>query len=376
MGSWAWEAASTLLIYVVSRFRGSDISFEGDKACFKKTPPSKLAILLKNAIDESGVRKQKPPLRGKKDDNIFNKLSRAMCSGMNFNTVNVGELVDQVANIIRNPGSCPTAYVPIVPLSIMKAEYYEFVRGYGGYYNWLARELVMVPAISQALALVGHVLTRISKNKHLLIKSTGKEVGEVYRGLKQTLSHYLAGKYSRPYSSVLNLLAAGRIAIQTEKIQVADSYAIATLQTGNTISVASVDRLPLGELVSKFNRIGRKSLKRFYYTYLSLATAASYQSRKYIIPPKGGRVNEIGSQLMSMLLEFSQSLEIMLLTGSLDYAYMSLRSVETLLGGNQLASTMICTSKCNEDSPEFSYIAELAVNLKEAVLSLIPYLKT
>ena len=379
-GTWAWIASYTLLAVASD----GNIRVEFDKVVLGE-PPANVASRLREIAERL---REAPPLTGNDRRKIFPQgILRGLCLGADAKTVRVGDLLKGIADIIEDPQTCPQAFNPVDPVSLVKAEYYEFVRSYGGYSGVKSSGTVKAPPIAQALALAGHVYTRIgfmeNTSRHLALAQAERGVSELYNGVHDILTAYLGGQAPRYYTPILQLLAASKIASRAELSNVfleamnaRDVFVTVTIQGGKRFTVLSLEGLPVAELVLTLNEARELFPPSvFYRAYSSLALAGARARCRIEVPRKAKiKIDEAARKILSHLAEYSQLLVLYAATRQPDLAYAAARVARMAQNSREASLTRVCTTNClggdnkceftennsSSAAPEFSILAELA----------------
>ncbi len=100
-----------------------------------------------------------------KSSGYLSQLASKLCIGKDLSDLTVVDLVEAVVKALR--GECDKAWDPIPSLTLFRAEYYKYVRLYmprpTGKLE--ARHHVQIPAVAQAIGLLGHIYTSIYGNR-------------------------------------------------------------------------------------------------------------------------------------------------------------------------------------------------------------------
>ena len=380
-GTWAWNAAYTLLAIASDGWLAT-----GSEEVILRRPPIEVADSLRELAKNL---KGALPLTGHDRRNVFPKILRGLCLGVDARGITIGDLLRSVADIIEDPRVCQNAFDPIEPVNIVKAEYYEFTRAFGGYGGVKSSSALMAPPLTQALALAGHVYTRIGlsdgTSRHLALSDAEEGISELYHGVQRVLSAYLGGQASRFYMSVLQLLAASRIASRIElsnllltRMHARDVFLTANIQGGNRFTVLGLEKLPIAELVFMLREAeeeGEFPIIVFHRAYTALALAGA-RARCSIKTLRGSRlkVDDAARKILSYLAEYSQLLVLYSITRQRDLAYAAARIARMAHQSGEMSRVRVCIGNCSASgdrcqfteensslaAEEFNVLAELA----------------
>lgn len=378
--TWGWRLAYTLLAVASDGdLRQAD---EGIELYYPYITSKKLR-------ETAGRYKERKPLLIGHDKKIFQKLVSGLC--INNEKPTIGTLLEAVARAIQDPGSCSEAYErQFKPLSLVKSEYYEFVRSYGGYSPRKSTDVALAPPIYQALVLSGHAVTMLYREKdtstHLTVADADAYHGlyTVYDKVHSSLATYL-GRGTEPSTatSLLQLLAASSIAGDDNIYKTLadnnerDVFWTGKLQVGKRATVMAASQLPVAHLaVTLHNALSKRSFNKVFATaFRSLAFASARvdgSCRLHATMEMKGKEVDIARKLGSMLEEYSQHLVLYAYTGDPIHAYAAARVAKIAQQSREAQKALICPTYCKAGScqaemepasDKFSILAEAAVRL-------------
>jgi len=379
--TWGWLLAYTLL--AVASDGWLELVDEGVKIYNPFITAEKLQDMAKR------YEKRNPPLIGN-DKNIFRKIVNGLCTRAS-NTPTVGTLLRAVAHAIQEPDSCKEAYEWLVkPLSIVKSEYYEFVRSYGGYWSKKSTDIALAPPIYQALVLSGHVVTMLywedNTSTHLTVANADSYPGlyTLYNTVHSTLATYLGGgRESSASTSLLQLLAASSISGDRNLYQLLvdnderDVFWTGKLQIGKRATVMATGQLPVAPLsVVLYKSLSVRGFnKLFMLAFRGLAYAGAMvdgSCRLRVAGEMRGKEFDVARKLTSLLEEYSQYLVLYTYTGEPLHAYAAARIARIAMQSREAQKSLICPTYCvnsscrgemRSASDEFAILAEAAVRL-------------
>ncbi len=379
--TWGWMLAYTLLAVATDGWLGQD-----NKGVKLYNP-----LITMEKLQDMARRydKRNPPLIGN-DKRIFNRIANGLCLSPG-NTLTIGDLLRAVARAIQEPNSCKDAYeVPVNPLSIVKSEYYEYIRSYGGYSPKKSTDIALAPPIYQALVLSGHTVTLLywenNTSMHLTVADADSYHGlyTLYDKVHLILATYLGqGREYSTATSLLQLLAASSIAGDRSVYQLLvdndkkDVFWTGKWQRGRRTTVMATGQLPVAHLsVTLYNALSEQDFNKvFMMAFRGLAYAGARvdgSCRLRVTGEMRGRESEIARKLTSLLEEYSQHLVLYAYTGNPIHIYAAARTAKIAMQSREVQRTLICPTYCKDNScheemrpasDEFAILAEAAVRL-------------
>jgi hypothetical protein len=188
------------------------------------------------------------------DRQYFEEVARALCWQGSPSDMSIADLAGAVADAIR--GKCPpaSALSPTTPLLLARAEYYRFLRTLGGPtvtgQAYDAAKALRIPAIAQALGLLGHAWTGVYCTRgatlHVAIAPASGRPGRLVSGdtdyfralgrLSVSASRAWDGAPPTRLSILLAAVAAACLRSQGIDLE-GDSLLMASLAYGQTVTL-------------------------------------------------------------------------------------------------------------------------------------------
>ncbi len=334
-GLWAHEALTTIL----SLASNGLIEVRGDT--IRLHNPLVVSDTLKNVVVPEILRRPPAPLSGNDRRNIIWILTRNLCISSEPGTRSfLRDLGMAVARIISGEAMCPDALDPVMPLSILKIEYYEYTRRFGGRGPVSKRHgRAAMPALTQALALLGHAYTWFgraragdrSEDLHLnLVEKERVGSMNLYSAVHPVLYQYYTASHVQEYTSILQLMAAGSIAakgISLAGLIDLDSMEIVGIgETGNRRSIISRDPLPIKSITLALSSLGDPAA--YFRLYKSLVLSASgYRDSLKRMHGFTGRIEDARRTLAQVLASYSEYLVLYIYTRNNDFLYLAVREL-------------------------------------------------
>ncbi len=380
-GLWVTELALTML----SLLCNGNLRISRNRIVIRESPEA-ISSRLNEVYNE--IRGRRIPINPN-DTKILNVILDSFnIHNLPLNASLIEKLVDSLKKFFKNHTAYPNALKPVKPLTQFKAEYKEFMRGFGGYTGDKTVERLLIPPFIQALGLIGLLYTeyyrlpgegKSIKSIHLTLleKEFGGEykIYELYSTVHESLKNLLSPRESQYTTSLIQLVAALSVASNNDAKKVIYSYgdvlSTTTIQGGGRggYSIVSMEPLAIADVAMLLSRLGLESrslsLNKLRKRVLSLALAGFGAQCSLAYGFKGSlrfgvdEIRRLRSQISSVLTKYASNIVLYARTGCKDLAYASAREVWALARTEDAQRAFVCTGYCvDRENPKKCSVEE------------------